>query len=126
MKLNCKNQQQNMYRLNNLSKLRNQLKTLVLSVHNSSTATDTTKIVIPKRIDRSPTDILYTLSSTVGTDPTAAHYKFHDDPFLIPASDSKKYNYALAQEAGRKAAEWIREEHRDLFQVHFYRAFPLF
>lgn len=68
-----------------------------------STATTTTseKIVIPKRIQRSPTDILYALSATVGNDPTAAHYKYHDDPYLIPQSNSSKRTFALAQEAGR-------------------------
>lgn len=96
------------------------------------------KIVIPKRIQRSPTDILYALSATVGSDPTAAHYKYHDDPYLIPYSNSNKRSFALAQEAGRyvsmtvsiagfvssnpfsisrKAAKWIRQEHSDLFQV---------
>lgn len=66
-----------------------------------STTSISEKIVIPKRIQRSPTDILYALSATVGNDPTAAHYKYHDDPFLIPQSISGKRTFALAQEAGR-------------------------
>lgn len=49
-------------------------------------------------------------------DPTAPHYKFHDDPYLIPASSHAKRSYALAQEAGRKAAAWIKEEHAELFK----------
>ncbi|XP_017868410.1 PREDICTED: protein PTCD3 homolog, mitochondrial [Drosophila arizonae] len=72
-------------------------------------------IEIPKRIERSPTDLLQALASTVGRDPTAPHYKYHDDPFLIPMSNITKRTYALSKEAGRKAASWIKEEHRELF-----------
>lgn len=74
-------------------------------------------IQIPTYIKRSPTDILKALSGTVGFDPTAPHYKYHDDPFLIPTSNSTKRVYALAQESGRKSAKWIRQEHAELFQV---------
>ncbi|XP_058126412.1 small ribosomal subunit protein mS39 [Anopheles ziemanni] len=74
------------------------------------------KIIIPTRIERSPTDILMALSATVGYDPTAPHYKYHDDPYLIPTSNANKKTFALAQEAGRKAAHWIRQENAKLFQ----------
>lgn len=75
------------------------------------------KVQLPKKIHRSPTDLLYALSATVGTDSTAAHYKFHDDPYLIPMSNIGKRTFAMAQEAGRKAAKWIRQEHKQQFQV---------
>lgn len=83
----------------------------------STTTSAEEKIVIPKRIPRSSTDILKALSATVGRDPTAPHYKYHDDPFLIPPSNVAKRTFAMSQEAGRKAAKWIKEEHRTLFQV---------
>ncbi|XP_055541391.1 protein PTCD3 homolog, mitochondrial [Wyeomyia smithii] len=82
----------------------------------SQTASAKEKIVIPARIEREPTDILNALSSTVGFDPTAAHYKYHDDPFLLPITNASKKTYAMAQEAGRKAARWIRQENSKLFQ----------
>lgn len=63
------------------------------------------------------------LSSTVGRDPTAAHYKYHDDPYLIPTSNVGKRTFAMAQESGRKAAQWIREQHRDLFMVGYINIF---
>ncbi|XP_072941693.1 small ribosomal subunit protein mS39 [Epargyreus clarus] len=69
----------------------------------------------PPRIPRGPTDILQALSVTVGNDPTAAHYKYHDDPYLIPLSNYSKRSFALSAEAGRKAAAWIRDEHAELF-----------
>ncbi|KAJ8727118.1 hypothetical protein PYW08_015515 [Mythimna loreyi] len=69
----------------------------------------------PPRKPRGPTDILQALAATVGTDPTAAHYKYHDDPYLIPLSNFRKRSYALSAEAGRKAAAWIRDEHAELF-----------
>ncbi|XP_028038026.1 protein PTCD3 homolog, mitochondrial [Bombyx mandarina] len=74
----------------------------------------------PVRIQRGPTDILQALSTTVGIDPTAAHYKYHDDPYLIPLSNYRKRAYALAAEAGRKAAIWIRDEHADLFTTRIW------
>ncbi|KAF2904262.1 hypothetical protein ILUMI_01910, partial [Ignelater luminosus] len=74
------------------------------------------EIVIPKRIPRSPTDILRALESTIKRDPTAAHYKYHDDPFLTPMSNLAKRTFAMAQEAGRKAAHWVRQENAELFQ----------
>lgn len=73
-------------------------------------------INIPTRIHRGPTDILRALSNTVGTDYTAAHYKYHDDPFLIPTSNVGKRTFAMAQEAGRKSAQWIKQENPQLFQ----------
>lgn len=86
----------------------------------TSSAVTADKIEIPKRIPRSSTDILNALASTVGHDPTAAHYKYHDDPFLIPMSNIGKRTFAMAQEAGRKAAKWIKQEHQDFFRVRIH------
>ncbi|XP_043643387.1 protein PTCD3 homolog, mitochondrial [Drosophila teissieri] len=72
-------------------------------------------IEIPNRIERSPTDLLQALAGTVARDHTAPHYKYHDDPFLIPMSNAAKRTYAMSKESGRKAAKWIKEEHRELF-----------
>lgn len=72
-------------------------------------------IVIPKRIHRSPTDILKALAGTVGQDTTGPHYKYSDDPYLSPYSNLTKRSYALSKESGRKAARWIREKYPDLF-----------
>ncbi|KAL1491584.1 hypothetical protein ABEB36_012159 [Hypothenemus hampei] len=73
------------------------------------------KIEIPYRINRGPTDILRALESTITRDTTAAHYKYHDDPYLIPMNNLAKRSYAMAQEAGRKAAHWVRSENPELF-----------
>lgn len=59
--------------------------------------------------------IVQAISSTIQRDPTAAHYKYHDDPYLIPVSNFQKRAYALSQESGRKSAQWIRNQHPDLF-----------
>uniref|UniRef100_W8AZV6 Small ribosomal subunit protein mS39 n=1 Tax=Ceratitis capitata TaxID=7213 RepID=W8AZV6_CERCA len=82
---------------------------------NSNAGAVEERIEIPNRIQRSPTDILNALASTVGRDPTAPHYKYHDDPYLIPMSNVGKRTFAMSQEAGRKAAKYIRDEHRDVF-----------
>ncbi|XP_023243642.1 protein PTCD3 homolog, mitochondrial-like, partial [Centruroides sculpturatus] len=73
-------------------------------------------IIIPERIERGPTDILKALASTVGRDYTAPHYKYHDDPFLIPVSNVSKRTYALAKESGKKAARFFLEKYPDSFE----------
>lgn len=98
----------------------------LLQGSSSAAASETSeKIVVPRRIERGPTDVLNALSSTVGFDPTAAHFKYHDDPYLIPTSNVGKKTFAMAQESGRKAALWIRQQNAKLFQVggYFFLAF---
>jgi len=85
-----------------------------LPLQRSFSTTD--EIVIPRRIQRKSTDILQALSSTVKNDSTASAFRFHDDPFLIPFSSNAKRSFALSQEAGRKAARFIRDDNADLFQ----------
>ncbi|XP_034934200.1 protein PTCD3 homolog, mitochondrial [Chelonus insularis] len=83
---------------------------------NGVSSVSSSEIHIPMRKERGPTDILRALEKTIKRDPTAPQYKYHDDPYLIPISSRQKRAYALAQEAGRKAAMWIREQHSNLFQ----------
>lgn len=82
-----------------------------------STGNNNQRIVIPKKINRSPTDLLYTLSATVGRDPTAAHFKYQDDPYLTPLSYVNREKYALSQESGVRTARWIISNHSELFNV---------
>ncbi|XP_012283208.1 protein PTCD3 homolog, mitochondrial [Orussus abietinus] len=86
------------------------------STATSTSASPNPEIVIPHKKERGPTDILRALSHTISHDSTAAHYKFHDDPYFTPLSINSKRRYALAKESGRKAAMWILQEHADLFQ----------
>lgn len=84
----------------------------------SSTAVENKeKIEIPNYIQRSPTAILRALSQTVGFDPTASHFKYHDDPYLTPMSNVGKRTFALALESGRKSAKFILQRHSSLFKV---------
>lgn len=78
---------------------------------------DTERIVIPKKINRGPTDLLYTLSKTIGRDPTAVHYKYLDDPYLTPTSLFTREQYALSREAGKQTAKWIKKQHAQFFNV---------
>ncbi|VDP06966.1 unnamed protein product [Soboliphyme baturini] len=68
-----------------------------------------------KHAVRSPVDLLKALASTVKDDPTASHYKYHDDPYLMPASSYTRQTYALGKEAGRKAARYFAREFPTLF-----------
>lgn len=82
----------------------------------TATSASSSDIHVPNRIERSPTDILKALESTISRDYTAPHYKFHDDPYLMPLSQIQHRSYALAKESGKKTAMWVCQEHRDLFQ----------
>jgi len=73
------------------------------------------RITIPTRIERSPTDVLKALASTLERDFTAAHYKYHDDPYLTPLSNISKRSYALSKESGRRAARYFLENYPHLF-----------
>lgn len=95
--------------------VRNYLSTQPSPEHATTGSTEKETIVIPKRIHRGPTDILRALASTVNTDYTAPHFKYHDDPFFIPASNIAKRTYALAKESGKKAAKYFLEKYPDSF-----------
>uniref|UniRef100_A0AC34FEB4 Small ribosomal subunit protein mS39 n=1 Tax=Panagrolaimus sp. ES5 TaxID=591445 RepID=A0AC34FEB4_9BILA len=73
------------------------------------------KVSIPYAIKRSPTDLLQALNSTVGTDKTAPHFAFIDDPTTIPTTTQQKKNYFLAKELGKRAARQLAEEWPTLF-----------
>ena len=82
------------------------------------------EIVIPPRVERGPTDILAALAGTVGKDKTAPHYRYHDDPWLIPYQLKDKREYVLSKESGRKAAQYIMNQHPDLFSENRIEADP--
>lgn len=86
----------------------------------TESANEPQRIVIPKKIERGPTDLLYTLSKTIGRDPTAAHYKYQDDPYLIPTSLHQREQFALSQESGKQTAKWVKQQHAKLFNVSAY------
>jgi len=96
-----------------------------LSTSNPLTTTSNSPdIVISPRIERGPTDILEALASTVGKDYTAPHYRYHDDPWLIPRKTNNKRDFTLSQEAGRNAAKYILNAHPDLFEQNRIVAEP--
>ena len=82
------------------------------------------EIVIAPRIERGPTDILAALAGTVGKDLTAPHYRYHDDPYLIPYKLGTKREYILSRESGKNAARFIMSKHPDLFEHNRIEAEP--
>ena len=82
------------------------------------------QIEIPAMVERGPTDILEALASTVGKDFTAPHYRYHDDPWLIPHRLDSKRGFTLAKESGRNAAKFIMNQHPDLFEHNRIEADP--
>ncbi|CEF67448.1 Protein PTCD3 homolog, mitochondrial [Strongyloides ratti] len=79
------------------------------------TTSPTPKISIPYAIKRSPTELLEALNSTVGTDKTAPHYSFIDDPLCIPSTDDQKNSYFVARELGKRTARILAKEWPTLF-----------
>ncbi|KRZ17179.1 Protein PTCD3 -like protein, mitochondrial [Trichinella zimbabwensis] len=76
-------------------------------------------LVIPDRIPRSHTDLLESLASTVKDDPTAGHYAFMDDPYLIPSSTAAKRSYLLGKYSGKNAARYFAREFPTLFMLDY-------
>ncbi|OQV17518.1 Protein PTCD3-like protein, mitochondrial [Hypsibius exemplaris] len=74
------------------------------------------RVKLPKRIVRSPTDILDALASTVGKDATGPHYRYVDDPFFIPTNATNRRIFALSKESGRKAARYMVKKYPALFE----------
>ncbi|XP_076435357.1 small ribosomal subunit protein mS39-like [Babylonia areolata] len=73
------------------------------------------EIVIPRKKKRDALSVLRALASTVTRDPNAPHYKYMDDPYLIPTSSLAKKSHALSKESGRKAARYILENYSQWF-----------
>lgn len=107
-----------MFRLRNICTVSKELRSFSTQVNLNEISSE--KIVLPKRIKRSPTCVLNALARTVGKDCTAPHYKFIDDPYLIPRVASNRFRFALSMESGRRAAKWVKAQHADLFHVSVY------
>jgi len=82
------------------------------------------EIVIAPRVERGPTDILAALAGTVNKDMTAPHYRYHDDPYLIPYKLGTKREFILSRESGKNAARFIMSKHPDLFEHNRIEAEP--
>ncbi|KGL91262.1 hypothetical protein N301_05073, partial [Charadrius vociferus] len=63
--------------------------------------------------------VLQTLASTVNRDPTAAHYMFQDDPFLMPRNAGNSRLFSLSKESGRNAAKYIIKQFPQYFDKIF-------
>ncbi|XP_053560241.1 pentatricopeptide repeat domain-containing protein 3, mitochondrial [Bombina bombina] len=86
--------------------------------HQASAAVsaDNEEIVIPRKKSWSKTAILQALAHTVNHDPTAAHYRFQDDPYLIPRTSSEFRLYSLSKESGKNAAKYVFNTYPKLFE----------
>lgn len=83
------------------------------TVENSEGAQE--EIVLPRRKTWDKLAVLQTLASTVKRDPTAAHYMFHDDPYLMPKNSATARLFSLSKESGRNAAKYIIKEFPHFF-----------
>ncbi|XP_070578304.1 small ribosomal subunit protein mS39-like [Ptychodera flava] len=73
------------------------------------------EIILPRRKKRDSTAVLQALASTVGKDPTAKPYIYHDDSYLLPYTGGQSQLYALASESGKKAAEYVMHRFPEIF-----------
>ncbi|XP_078409823.1 small ribosomal subunit protein mS39 [Cetorhinus maximus] len=74
------------------------------------------EIVIPRKKTWDKLAVLQALAATVNRDHTAVHYRFQDDPYLIPRTSPEFRLYSLSQESGRNAAKYIVNTYPHLFQ----------
>ncbi|KFV62042.1 hypothetical protein N307_11845, partial [Dryobates pubescens] len=77
------------------------------------------EIVLPRKKTWDKLAVLQTLASTVRRDPTAAHYMFQDDPFLMPRNAASSRLFALSKESGRNAARYIIQHFPQYFDKTF-------
>ncbi|XP_064007777.1 small ribosomal subunit protein mS39 [Pogoniulus pusillus] len=77
------------------------------------------EIVLPRKKTWDKLAVLQTLASTVRRDPTAAHYMFQDDPFLMPRNAANSRLFALSKESGRNAARYIIKHFPQYFDKTF-------
>ncbi|KAM4673555.1 small ribosomal subunit protein mS39 isoform 4-T5 [Amazona ochrocephala] len=73
------------------------------------------EIVLPRRKTWDKLAVLQTLASTVKRDPTAAHYMFPDDPYLMPKNAANFRLFALSKESGKNAAKFIIQQFPQYF-----------
>ncbi|XP_078079691.1 small ribosomal subunit protein mS39 [Mustelus asterias] len=74
------------------------------------------EVVIPRKKTWDNLAILQALAATVNRDHTAVHYRFQDDPYLIPRTSPEFRLYALSRESGCNAAKYIVNTYPHLFQ----------
>ena len=72
-------------------------------------------IVIPKRIERGPTDILKALASTIKHVPSEPDRLLQDDPYLLPIRPSDRNFYSLSKLSGISTAKFLLHKHPELF-----------
>ncbi|XP_053920861.1 pentatricopeptide repeat domain-containing protein 3, mitochondrial [Cuculus canorus] len=77
------------------------------------------EIVLPRKKTWDKLAVLQTLASTVNRDPTAAHYMFQDDPFLLPKNATNARLFSLSKESGRNAAKYIIQHFPQYFDKTF-------
>ncbi|XP_032890785.1 pentatricopeptide repeat domain-containing protein 3, mitochondrial isoform X1 [Amblyraja radiata] len=77
------------------------------------------EIVIPRKKTWDKLAVLHALAATVNRDPTAPHYRFQDDPYLIPRTSPEFRLYSLSQESGCYAAKYIVNTYPKFFQKDF-------
>ncbi|XP_009862834.1 PREDICTED: pentatricopeptide repeat domain-containing protein 3, mitochondrial-like, partial [Apaloderma vittatum] len=77
------------------------------------------EIVLPRRKTWDKLAVLQTLASTVNRDPTAAHYMFQDDPFMMPKNAANSRLFLLSKESGRNAAKYIIKQFPQYFDKTF-------
>ncbi|XP_014430128.2 small ribosomal subunit protein mS39 isoform X1 [Pelodiscus sinensis] len=79
----------------------------------------TEEIVIPRKKTWDKLAVLQTLAATVNRDPTAAHYMFQDDPYLLPRSYSEFRLFSLSKESGKNVAKYMVNEFPQFFEKDF-------
>lgn len=72
-------------------------------------------IKIPQRIERSPTDILKALASTVRYLPGEPEHFLADDPYLLPKRAGDSRRFTIAKLSGVRTAKYFLKKYPELF-----------
>nr|XP_033807782.1 pentatricopeptide repeat domain-containing protein 3, mitochondrial isoform X2 [Geotrypetes seraphini] len=84
-----------------------------------SVETGEERIIIPRKKTWDKLAVLQALASTVNRDPTASHYMFQDDPYLIPRTTAEFKLFSLSKESGCNAAKYVFNTSPHLFQTDY-------
>ncbi|XP_007439313.2 pentatricopeptide repeat domain-containing protein 3, mitochondrial [Python bivittatus] len=76
-------------------------------------------IFLPRKKNWDKSAVLQTLASTVNRDITAVHYRFQDDPYLIPRNSLEHHFFSMSKASGQNAAKHIINTHPEFFEKDY-------
>ncbi|XP_030046922.1 small ribosomal subunit protein mS39 isoform X2 [Microcaecilia unicolor] len=105
--------------LQRLTEIRHCSGAVTLQKYSVETGDTDESIIIPRRKTWNKLAVLQALASTLNRDPTASHYVFQDDPYLIPKTSAEFKLFSLSKESGCNAAKYVFNTCPRLFKADY-------